>query len=744
MKFRMLMKSPMPKLWKLGSLPRGISGWLGLLMLAVGVMEAWSVPARADLTAAHRQELLDIRRDLQQVPALMGKKDLEGAGKLLDTLDERLKKVVEGAQIDDQERSVQGIFKLLELRRSILTRQVQLKEKEDAGKEKPGNEKTEKTQPAKQGVAGKAPPAGAPASWKSPTAPNAFPRSAGSKKASPVDFAKEIAPLFVAQCVRCHNENESQGGLRLDTYAGVLAGGKNGPLLFPRNSNASPVIDRLMAFGPAMMPKGGKPLPEADVLKIVYWIDQGAKFEGDKQAQLADIADSLPAGGRPRTVSTNDPKPNTNSPKPRETTAEPAKPWLNRTTSPKITIASGLETVSFTRDIAPFMVNLCVGCHTGGGEGARQTGFLLDSFESLMRGGKNGSVINPGNPESSRLWHLVGKQEPVKMPPGQALITRKNHRNLRIWLEEGAHFDGKSAKASLRSLVPTPEEVAAQKFGSLSPADFEKYRREQLETLWKKAYPHATANKLDGGKDFLLCGSIADERLKQVATWADEDAGKLRRFFHERSDGPLWRGRLAVFVLKDRTDYEEFARTHDGADVVPREVHGHAKCGLSQEFAYVVLHDTGDDPSPSTPTLHANLTENLTQALLQRSRSRVPDWIGRGVGLVLASRTHARPEYFKHLNSQAYKLAAQLGSPEEVFSSNAFAPDDLGPIGFTLVTYFLKNGTESAFVKFVHELQEGGTLEVALQKVYNIDKSRLASGYLGSLSSGRQSRKRGK
>src|SRR5438045_4891679 len=102
-----------------------------------------------------------------------------------------------------------------------------------------------------------------------------------------------------------------------------------------------------------------------------------------------------------------------------------------------------------------------------------------------MKRGKSGRLVLPGNTKESRLWHLVGEQDPIKMPPGQALITRTNHANLKTWIEEGAKFDGPDPKATLRSLVPTDAEKRAKELASLSPDELARRRKARAQELWK-------------------------------------------------------------------------------------------------------------------------------------------------------------------------------------------------------------------------------------------------------------------
>src|SRR5437868_9707767 len=46
-------------------------------------------------------------------------------------------------------------------------------------------------------------------------------------------FERKIRPLLVARCYECHSRNSKrlEGGLALDTRAGVVKGGETGPLV---------------------------------------------------------------------------------------------------------------------------------------------------------------------------------------------------------------------------------------------------------------------------------------------------------------------------------------------------------------------------------------------------------------------------------------------------------------------------------------------------------------------------------
>jgi len=277
------------------------------------------------------------------------------------------------------------------------------------------------------------------------------------------------------------------------------------------------------------------------------------------------------------------------------------------------------------------MVNLCVRCH--GGNNPR-SGFSLETYEKLMKGGKSGRVVLPGNTKDSRLWHLAGEQDPIKMPPGQALITKTNHRNLRKWIEEGAKFDGPDPKATLRSLVPTDAEKRAAELAALSPEELAKRRKERATQLWKMGLS-SEPPVVEENDAFIVMGNAGESRIKQVVDWADASTERLRKLFKIK-DAQIWRGKLTVFVFKDRFSYVEFARTNEKVEIPP-DTRGHARFSSSGDEAYVCVLDIGDTASESSPGVQTLLMGLLAEAALQRFPNRVPDWASKGTGLILAS-----------------------------------------------------------------------------------------------------------
>src|ERR1051326_2889578 len=53
------------------------------------------------------------------------------------------------------------------------------------------------------------------------------------KRAKPVDFGREIIPVFQRNCLPCHNAKDAKGDLVLETPTTILKGGEDGPAVVP-------------------------------------------------------------------------------------------------------------------------------------------------------------------------------------------------------------------------------------------------------------------------------------------------------------------------------------------------------------------------------------------------------------------------------------------------------------------------------------------------------------------------------
>src|SRR5215204_728783 len=101
------------------------------------------------------------------------------------------------------------------------------------------------------------------------------------KHEGPVDFEKEILPIFRRSCLACHNATEAEGKFVIETPQTILKGGGEGPAVVAGKGAESLLIKMASHQQEPFMPPPdndvkAKPLTPQDLGLIKLWIDQGA------------------------------------------------------------------------------------------------------------------------------------------------------------------------------------------------------------------------------------------------------------------------------------------------------------------------------------------------------------------------------------------------------------------------------------------------------------------------------------
>src|SRR2546422_1673568 len=87
-------------------------------------------------------------------------------------------------------------------------------------------------------------------------------------------FEKDIAPIFKARCIRCHNDRARTSGLSLESQGGILAGGNRGAVVEPGKPDASRLIQAVKHSGDLKMPPDGK-LADEQIALLGRWVSAG-------------------------------------------------------------------------------------------------------------------------------------------------------------------------------------------------------------------------------------------------------------------------------------------------------------------------------------------------------------------------------------------------------------------------------------------------------------------------------------
>ncbi len=154
----------------------------------------------------------------------------------------------------------------------------------------------------------------APRIWAGPATPEQL-----------VFFETKVRPLLLDNCVSCHGEKKQKGGLRLDSKAALLKGGKNGVVLVPGKPDSSRLVQAISYTDEDLqMPPDGQLTPD-QVRILTQWVAMDAPW--------SDAAmPAAPAKSKHHTITDVDRafwsfQPVKDSTPPALTAADQAKPW---------------------------------------------------------------------------------------------------------------------------------------------------------------------------------------------------------------------------------------------------------------------------------------------------------------------------------------------------------------------------------------------------------------------------------
>lgn len=103
--------------------------------------------------------------------------------------------------------------------------------------------------------------------------------------AGPVDYEREVKPIFREHCAACHGVLKQQAELRVDTGASLRAGGSSGPAVIPGNPEESLLLKVVTGRGDFQMPPEGEgsKLTAEKIDVLTRWIAAGAESPADER-----------------------------------------------------------------------------------------------------------------------------------------------------------------------------------------------------------------------------------------------------------------------------------------------------------------------------------------------------------------------------------------------------------------------------------------------------------------------------
>ncbi|MDX1963038.1 MAG: c-type cytochrome domain-containing protein [Pirellulales bacterium] len=499
-----------------------------------------------------------------------------------------------------------------------------------------------------------------------------------------ISFVKQIAPFLVAKCGNCH-VNNARGGLNFASYE-VIEKGSQGKLLLQKGDSKNSEGVREIESG--NMPRGGLKVEPAELAAFKKWIDEGAKFDGpDPKALLTSLV----------------PRGNTPPPMPL------AMPMLD------VVAATGKETVSFSRDIAPILTSTCFDCH-GEGQGADRGGLRFNHFRNLLKGGDSGAIVVPGKPGDSLLIKKLKGTAGERMPLNRDPLADTQIALVEKWITEGASFDGGDAMLNLETVVATVKAKSA------THDQLKADRRQQAERYFRTAVPDEQP-KIFETHNVLVIGNCSEDVHKQIGEAADAQLRALAVQYKIPSDQPPVKGRITLFALRENFYYREWKLVEDRE--IPIGLHGHIRYDVIN--AYGVIWPPAKSSDFSLKLLAQEQASGLFIGNL--GMGQFPSWFATGAGKVLAAKLEPRDPRIKYFDNN---IAAALGGTRNVgqlLSNNvAGEANDILAYGFVKSVFMGKN---TNFNNLLAAVRGGANFEAAVRKIYGGTVPQLLSQWSG-------------
>lgn len=92
---------------------------------------------------------------------------------------------------------------------------------------------------------------------------------------APVNFADHVFPIFRQHCLQCHNANDAEAGLAIDSYGALMEGSGSGDVVTSGDPSASRLYLVMTHDEEPAMPPDQDPIPAEQLDIIKRWIEGG-------------------------------------------------------------------------------------------------------------------------------------------------------------------------------------------------------------------------------------------------------------------------------------------------------------------------------------------------------------------------------------------------------------------------------------------------------------------------------------
>lgn len=649
-----------------------------LLAMAWGLTAA---PARAELTSDQQQAVGEIATLVREAAKHYQAGDFQASGQQIEAAMDAVDRLLQAGDPAVYDALAPAVPRIINAHALLDLEGVKLRPFErprrptatspppDAAMQRPSAEPASSTSAPRSAPK----PRTNPRRQRGRAAPEAAPAAAGPS------FVSDVAPILVQHCGRCHIDS-TRGNFNMATFALLAKGPPEGQVIFPGDVVASRLIETIETGD---MPRGGGKVPAAQLQTLKDWVTAGAKFDGPSpQVPLAAMAAAAPSSAT--------------------ATPSAAAPAM-AAESPKLQVATGKETVSFAKDIAPLLLDNCNGCHID----ATQTrgGLRLDTFAMLLRGGDSGALITPPQAAESLLIRKLKGEEGMRMPAGgRPPLSDEAIGLISTWIEEGAVFDGDAPEQRLQVMA------SLAWAGSASDEELNERRMQTARKHLQLVSSGSDRASEVTSEAFFVLGNAGDATVQAVAAAAGKAAAKIKAV----ADPKAIRGRVSIFVLPRRYDYSEFAKMVEQRSV-PTDWQSHWK--YDGVDAYIAVLATANDDDA---TLQGRLVGPLASLATAMRGKDVPRWFAEGAGRAATARLAARD--LPNVETWNRELLPAINAMQDgtQLVQNRLPPEQTDLIGYGILSTMLGRNQRRQYDQLLKTLDSAPSFDAAFTAAFGV------------------------
>jgi len=121
----------------------------------------------------------------------------------------------------------------------------------------------------------------------------------------PVNFVEHVLPIFRQHCLQCHNANDAEAGLAIDSYGALMEGGGSGDVVSAGDAMSSRLFLVMTHDEEPAMPPNQDPIPAEQLDIIKRWIEGGLLENSGSKAKKRkgpSLSFSMSEDGKPEQI----------------------------------------------------------------------------------------------------------------------------------------------------------------------------------------------------------------------------------------------------------------------------------------------------------------------------------------------------------------------------------------------------------------------------------------------------------